>query len=232
MAIGTGGFIISNFAEIIFSIPKTLWFNFKVLPIKKAIKLPCVVSYHIKIKGVNKKNFIFLQENPASFSVRIGFGSSLGARRQSKKGLVSIENGGKIVLCGKTGFSQGVILATNGAEIKFGENFRCNYSSTIDATNDNITFGENVVIGWNVTVRNGDGHKIIENGAQKPTSAPIKIGNHVWLCAESTVLKGVNLGDDSVLGYGALLTKANGEKNTLFAGFPAKPIKTDINWQE
>ena len=47
----TKQFIRENIAEILFSIPKTIFFNFKVLPIKSAIKMPFVVSYHVKMGG-------------------------------------------------------------------------------------------------------------------------------------------------------------------------------------
>ena len=199
---------------------------------KKALRLPFIVSHHIKLKGVNRNSFVVEQEKLSAASMRIGFGSSAGAIRESKKGLIQIRNGGKIVLKGTVGLSQGVSLIVNGCTLTLGDNFRCNYSTTIDGTYENITFGDNVVCGWNVTVRNGDGHKIFENGIPKKGTAPITIGDHVWLCAGSTVLKGVDVGCDSVVAYGSLLTKAGGESNVMYAGFPAKIIRQNITWEE
>ena len=106
-------FIKENFAEILFSIPKTVWFNFKVLPFRKAVKFPIVISHHIKVKGVNRNNFILRGGLPTA-SIRVGFGHSLGSIRENKKGLISIKNDGKIILEGKAGFSRAVIHAVNG----------------------------------------------------------------------------------------------------------------------
>lgn len=228
----TKDFIKTHIAELILSIPKTLYFNFKVLPLKQAIRLPFIVSCHVRLHGVNRENFIVENANLSTATMRIGFGDSASGRRESKKALIHISNGGKIVLKGTVGLSQGVVLIAKNACLTLGDNFRCNYSSTIDCTDSDITFGNDVVLGWNVTVKNYDGHTVIENGNKKHKSAPIVVGNHVWLCAYSTVLKGTDIGDDTVVAYGSLITKAAGEKNVLYAGIPAKLIRQNINWEE
>lgn len=64
-----------------------------------------------------------------------------------------------------------------------------------------------------VTVKNNDGHTVIQNGRQKKKADSVYIGNHVWLCSYSTVLKGVNVGNHCVVGYGSLLTKAEPENH-------------------
>ena len=225
-------FVKDHAGEILLSIPKTIWFNFKVLPFKKALRFPFVVSHYVRCRGVNRRTFVAEGDRLSTASLRIGFGDSAGARRESPKGLILIKNGGKIVLKGTVGLSQGVILIADAATVTLGKHFRCNYSTTIDCAHSDVTFGDEVVCGWRVTVKNFDGHTVIENGVPKPTSAPITVGNHVWLCAHSTVMKGVSIGDDSVVAYGSLLTKAQGEANVLFAGTPAKPIRDHITWEE
>lgn len=47
----TKHFIKENIIEIFLSIPKTILFNFKVLPLKNAIKMPFIVSYHVRMGG-------------------------------------------------------------------------------------------------------------------------------------------------------------------------------------
>lgn len=228
----TKRFLKENFLEILLSIPKTVAFNFKVLPFKSALKMPFVVSYHVNWGGVNSKNFIVKKDNLSTASMRIGFGDSATSRRESKKSLIQISNGGKIILKGTVGLSQGVILIANHATLTLGNHFRCNYSTTIDCSNEDITFGDEVVCGWNVTIKNSDGHTIIKNGTEGKMSASIQIGNHVWLCAHSCVLKGVSIGDNCVVAYGSLLTKATNERGVLYGGVPARLIQRNINWKE
>ena len=149
---------------------------------------------------MTRDNFIVEKKNLSTASMRIGFGDSANGCRESKKGLIRIVNGGKIILKGTVGLSQGVVLLVNNSSLVLGDHFRCNYSTTIDCTDENIVFGNDVVLGWNVTVKNNDGHTVIQNGRQKKKADSVYIGNHVWLCSYSTVLKGVNVGNHCVVG--------------------------------
>lgn len=54
--------------------------------------------------------------------------------------------------------------------------------------------------------------------------APIFIGNNVWLSAASAVLKGVRIGDDSVIAFGSVVTK-DVPPGKVFGGNPAKEIR-------
>ena len=42
------------------------------------------------------------------------------------------------------------------AKLILGNKFRCNYSTTIDCSDADIKIGNNVVLGWNVTIKNND----------------------------------------------------------------------------
>ena len=88
------------------------------------------------------------------------------------------------------------------------------------------------MLGWNVAIIDGDGQPIVIDGVTKPYFKPIEIGNHVWLCAESHVLKGAKLGDNCVLAYRSLLIKEIDGDNLLVGGSPAKIIDSNINWKE
>lgn len=75
------------------SIPKTIYFNFKVLPVSQAIKFPYIVSYHVKLSGINRKTFLTNDKDLSTCSMRIGFGDSITSRRESPKSLLCVEEG-------------------------------------------------------------------------------------------------------------------------------------------
>lgn len=54
--------------------------------------------------------------------------------------------------------------------------------------------------------------------------APVVIGRKVWLGAAVTVLPGVTIGDDAVVGAGAVVTK-DVPANAIVAGVPARLIR-------
>lgn len=55
--------------------------------------------------------------------------------------------------------------------------------------------------------------------------APIEIGENCWIAGQSVVLKGVAIGENSVVGYRAVVTK-DVPPNVVVAGNPAKVVKT------
>ena len=51
-----------------------------------------------------------------------------------------------------------------------------------------------------------------------------ELGKNVWVGSNSTILQGVTIGDNAVVGAGAVVTK-DVEANTIVGGVPAKLIK-------
>lgn len=98
------------------------------------------------------------------------------------------------------------------------------------AKDANITVGRNCMFSYDVIVRNNDSHKVLDQDGNVTNMAQdIVIGDHVWLCERSTILKGVTIGNNSVIAYGAIVTK-DCPPNSIMAGNPARVVKQDINW--
>ena len=93
-----------------------------------------------------------------------------------------------------------------------------------------VFIGERCMFSYGITIRNHDSHRII-NAEGEVVNKPkdIVLGNHVWIAQNVTILKGCYIGDDSVIGFGAIVTKgcANG---TIMTSVPAKPVKGGITW--
>lgn len=95
-----------------------------------------------------------------------------------------------------------------------------------------IIIGDDCLFSKGISIRNEDGHTIIDNDTQECISLPKDtiIGNHVWIGWHVTILKGSVIGDNSVVGACSLVNKAFPESNVIIAGMPAKIIKRNINW--
>ena len=94
-----------------------------------------------------------------------------------------------------------------GSNIRTGRNFFANYNCIIlDAAQ--VTFGDNVFIAPNC-VFTAAGHAIDETQRNQglEIALPITVGNSVWFGANVTVLPGVTIGDNVIIGAGSVVTR-------------------------
>ena len=87
-----------------------------------------------------------------------------------------------------------------------------------------IYIGDGVLIGHN-TVLATLNHGILPEERHDLIPKPIHIGNNVWIGSNSTVLAGVTIGDNAVIGAGSVVTKDIPE-NMIAVGSPARVIKS------
>lgn len=123
-------------------------------------------------------------------------------------------------------YNGSTIQVEKGAMLTIGDCY-INCNSKIRCYN-NISIGDWTVISEDVIIRDSDNHDILSEGYIK--SKPIKIGNHVWIGMNATILKGVTIGDGAIIAAGAVVTKDVPPK-TLVGGIPAKVIKENVEWE-
>lgn len=111
-----------------------------------------------------------------------------------------------------------------GCNISIGEDFFANFNLTI-LDEAAVTIGNNVFIGPNVSIYTAC-HPIDPD--HRNTCAewaePVTIGNNVWIGGSVTILPGVSVGDDCVIGAGSVVTR-DIPPRSVAAGNPAKVIK-------
>jgi acetyltransferase-like isoleucine patch superfamily enzyme len=86
-----------------------------------------------------------------------------------------------------------------------------------------ISIGDYTNIGPNVGLISAD-HDFVNNDTHS-IEGPIVIGKHCWFGMGAVVLPGVNLGDFTIVGAGAIVTKSFKEGYCVLAGNPARVIK-------
>lgn len=96
--------------------------------------------------------------------------------------------------------------------------------------NSSIEIGNDCMFSGFIDIRTSDSHGIIDTDNQRVNSPRnIKIGNHVWIGQRVIVLKGTQIGDNSIIGAGAIVSK-DIPANAIAAGVPAKVVKTGVTW--
>jgi acetyltransferase-like isoleucine patch superfamily enzyme len=128
------------------------------------------------------------------------------------------------------GVSHRIVLRTlsSRARIHIGEHSGLS-GATICAINS-VTVGPQSMLGADVLVMDTDFHPINSQNrrhapVEEASSAPVAIGTNVFIGARSIVLKGVSIGDNSVIGAGSVV---NGSipSNVIAAGNPCRIIKS------
>ena len=201
--------------------------NFRLFPFRVAIKLPLQVHYKTKISAC--KNSIIIEGEVQRFMVKLGFGGSEGIMGKSGSNLL-IKQGGTLKI------REGILIAPGcsirierNALLCLGKNFSMNKNGFIYCA-DHINIGNDVLIGWNVNIRDNDGHTIYYDDGHRNTMRPVNIGNHVWIAADSSILK-CSLGDNIVVASNTVVYKSFFNSNILIGGQPVKVLKENIQWR-
>ena len=125
------------------------------------------------------------------------------------------------------GLNRRTIIATHSehAEIIIGEN--CGFSAVVIGARQSIIIGNNVLVGANVLITDFDWHStsVNERHHGTPKSKPVIISDNVFIGYSATILKGVSIGKNSVIGANSVVTK-DIPANVIAAGNPCKVIKT------
>jgi acetyltransferase-like isoleucine patch superfamily enzyme len=113
--------------------------------------------------------------------------------------------------------------------ITFGDHSGC--SGTILSSRSGIVIGKYVNIGANVRIFDHDYHAIdslarrnAESDKAGCRAEPIVIGDDVFIGTNAIILKGVTVGDRSVIGAGAVVSLKQIPPDSVVAGNPAKIV--------
>lgn len=122
---------------------------------------------------------------------------------------IHMESGSTLEITRLTGI-RGVDFNLRGAGCKIG--YKCMFS-------------------YGINVRNHDAHPVIDVATGKANNLPknVVFGDHVWVAQNSSILKGCNIGSESIVAYGAVVTKGC-DPGCILAGNPAKVVRKGITW--
>lgn len=87
-----------------------------------------------------------------------------------------------------------------------------------------IEIGDNCMFATNCYLTDADWHDLYDRTAAPGSTRPIKLADNVWIGDSAIVCKGVTIGENSVVGAGAVVTR-DVPPNTVVAGNPARPVK-------
>lgn len=160
--------------------------------------------------------------------------AQVGRRLQMEGSLPEIVGDGRIVIGddvrigGRNTWVVGSKVLT-GAELVIGNRVAINYQTLISVAR-RVEIGDDTLIAGNVRIFDNTNHPLspsrrLANEPFSPEeSRPIVIGRNVWIGQSAMIMKGVTIGDNSVVAAGAIVTKSV-PANTLVGGNPARILR-------
>jgi acetyltransferase-like isoleucine patch superfamily enzyme len=102
----------------------------------------------------------------------------------------------------------------------------------VDEPGSKVVIGEGCMFANDIEIRTSDSHAILDakTGERINPARDIVIGDHGWIAAHTILLKGVEIGHDSIVAAGAVVTKSCAP-GVILAGNPAAVIKEGITWR-
>ena len=139
---------------------------------------------------------------------------------------VSITDGGAACFGRHCSVNQHVTIVAKHGRLNVGSDVYIGPGAVI-AAGESIVIGNDVLIAEYVTIRDQDHGYRIDSPTRlaRVVTAPISIGNNVWLGAKVTVTKGVTIGSNTVVGANSVVTR-DLPPDVLAAGAPARVIRS------
>lgn len=203
----------------------------------RRMSFPCIKPIHLPLYYIVKtlselimwtKNFFWTVPIFKSKCKKCGYGLKIGNEMPYIMGNhLQIELGNNVNVasgCWASGIQEGIIPT-----IKVGNHVTVGYGCDISISKS-LVIGNDTMIGVSCSIADNDGHPIDAASRLKhdPVGVndikPIAIGNNVWIGQQSIILKGVTIGDNSIVAAGSIVTKSI-PANTIYGGNPAKFIR-------
>ena len=157
-------------------------------------------------------------------SLEIGLNKIKGSKTET---LVRLRKNASWDVKGYCGLSYGVTIEVNeNAELESGYFTSNSYSVLV--SNKRILIGNDVMLGRNVVIYDSDFHSF---NNKEERGDLVEIGNHVWIASNSMIMKGVKIGDGSVVAAGTIVR--DDVPDRVIVGFETKQIvlRKNAEWK-
>ena len=144
------------------------------------------------------------------------------------------------IVIGDNVWMWGVLNSQNGGKIIFGDYSKIGPRSIVNCV-EKIVIGNYTAIAEDVHISDNNNHPVnpsyrkymrlcgdLESRRWKHSAhSPVIIGENCWIGRNVSIMKGVTIGDNSIIAANAVVTKSV-PANCIAAGNPAKVVKTNI----
>jgi acetyltransferase-like isoleucine patch superfamily enzyme len=207
---------------------KTIYFNFKYLKFRQAIRFPFLLSRHVYLEKVSGK--VILECPVRTGLILFGYGSVGIFDHKFSRSIWEVS--GTVIFRGKAEMGHGSKISVTAAGLLIlGDGFKISAETTIFASSK-VQIGNNCLLSWDILIMDTDFHKIMNEQGQiinKPE--PIYIGDKTWIACRSLILKGAVIPANCIIAANSIVNRALEKEKCLYGGFRAKCLKENVTWK-
>lgn len=212
-----------------FNVVKTVYFNFRVLPFRQAIKLPIYIYGPTRLLNLRGSVEIKAPIRPGMIKMGRWYDRFYGPRSSS---FIFLPDKSKIIFRGSSeiGIDYGIRLGDSGI-LDIGEMAVFTSGVKISA-NKMVKIGDYSRITWNCRIVDTDFHFTWNTDTKevRNNTKPIVIGKYNWIGNNSAINKGTRTPDFTIVASGSVINKdyyhlnEDVDQPLLLAGSPAKIV--------
>jgi acetyltransferase-like isoleucine patch superfamily enzyme len=207
----------------VLALPRSVWYNFRLLPLKQARHLPLLISHRTKVVDVSGRITLHAERLRVGL-VKIGFNTCQMSDFRYHRTQINIR--GRLDLLGECAIGAGSsIEVSETGRLTLGDHFNMGPCSLI-ICNHSITFGKDVLTSWRCTFMDTDQHQLVDSeGRCCNEDRPIVMGDNVWCGCNVIVTKGTHVCSHVTIGAGSCVHGVFEEERTVVAGNPARVVQ-------
>ena len=118
--------------------------------------------------------------------------------------------------------TRALLRADDGAVLEIGDEPLVNSGASVHAARS-VTIGRDLKMAALASISDTNAHEVVPGEGVR--TAPVVVGDDVWIGRAAIVLPGVTIGDGAVVAAGAVVTK-DVPPRTVVAGNPARPLRS------
>ncbi|RYD48124.1 MAG: hypothetical protein EOP85_04185 [Verrucomicrobiaceae bacterium] len=188
------------------------------------------------IRGLERNSVQFEKERLFDGTIRFHEEASgnviLFREGSSFEGSIKVKGWDNVIEFGPHSKIRGTVaMGGRGCRLTFGD-YSTAESLFVVASGQDIHIGKWCMFSRNVEIRTTDSHAVVDRdtGRWLNPRVPVFIGDHVWICANSTIMKGSRILSDSIVGAMSMVNRAFEEEGVVLAGVPAKVVRRGVTW--
>ena len=210
----------------VLGLPRSVWYNFRLLPLSQARHLPLLISHRTRVVDVSGKINLCADKLRIGL-VKIGFNTCQITDFRYHRTTLNIR--GRLDLLGECAIGAGSsVEVSETGTLTLGDHFNMGPRSLV-ICNHRITFGREVLTSWQCTFMDTDQHQLVDcEGHCSNEDRPIVFGDNVWCGCNVIVTKGTRICSNVTIGAGSCVHGVFDEEQTVIAGNPARVVRHGV----